>query len=247
MDELARWFSALNDARGINLTVAYDRFDRLRFLNGFLVTLQLSAATIATSVALGVAGAWLVQSRSRIVRGLVRGLVEFFRNTPPLVQLYFFYFGLSSLISVAGPSGAPAPAIGNFAWAVLALSLFAGAHNVEIFRAGIEAVQRTTVEAAESLGYGRLSAYRNVILPLALRVCLPALSNNLVNLVKTTSIAYAVAVPEMHYVANQIWSDALNVPEMMLLLLACYLLLVGGLVAGMTRLERALRVPGFGA
>ena len=101
------------------------------------------------------------------------------------------------------------------------------------------------MEAAESLGYSRLKAYVYVILPLAFRISLPALNNNLVNLVKTTTIAYAIAVPEMLYVANQIWSDESNVPEMMNVLLITYVALVGILVFVMGRWERALRVPGY--
>ena len=79
-----------------------------------------------------------------------------------------------------------------------------------------------------------------------MRVCLPALNNNLVNLAKTTTQAYAIAVPETLFVASQIWSDRINVLEMMVTLLTFYLLLVGIFVWMMTRLERALRVPGFG-
>ena len=82
---------------------------------------------------------------------------------------------------------------------------------------------------------------------LAFRVCLPALNNNLVNLVKTTTLAYAIAVPEMLYQANQIWSDSVNVPEMMTFLLIAYVFLVGVLVWFMHRWERAMRLPGFGA
>src|SRR5882762_927049 len=129
--------------------------------------------------------------------------------------------------------------------AAICLSLYAGAFNVEIFRAGIEAVPNETVEAAEALGYSRLRAYVHVILPLAFRISLPALNNNLVNQVKTTTIAYAIAVPEMLYVANQIWSDELNVPEMMNVLLVIYVLLVGIVVYVMGRWERAMRVPGY--
>ena len=84
------------------------------------------------------------------------------------------------------------------------------------------------------------------MLPLAFRISLPALNNNLVNLVKTTTLAYAIAVPEMLYVSSQIWSDELNVPEMMNVLLICYFALVGVLVCVMHRWERAMRVPGFG-
>ena len=99
------------------------------------------------------------------------------------------------------------PIVTNFTWAAICLSFFAGAFNVEIFRSGIEAVPHETIEAAESLGFSRLKAYVYVILPLAFRISLPALNNNLVNLVKTTTLAYAIAVPEMLYVASQIWSD----------------------------------------
>jgi polar amino acid transport system permease protein len=101
--------------------------------------------------------------------------------------------------------------------------------------------------AAESLGFSRAQAYLRIVLPLAFRISLPALNNNLVNLVKTTTLAYAIAVPEMLYVSSQIWSDELNVPVMMNVLLLCYLGLVGVLVWLMHRWERAIRLPGFGA
>ena len=83
-------------------------------------------------------------------------------------------------------------------------------------------------------------------LPLALRVCLPALNNNLVNLLKTTTLAYAIAVPETLYASAQIWAQSQNVTEMMCVLLAVFVLLVGALVWIMHRWERALRIPGFG-
>jgi polar amino acid transport system permease protein len=131
-------------------------------------------------------------------------------------------------------------------WAILSLSLFAGAFNIEIFRSGIEAIPRATIEAAESLGYSRAQIYWSVVMPLAVRNALPALGNNLVNLVKTTNLAYAIAVPELMYVSKQIWSDATNVREMMIFLLLAYVSLVALLVLGLNRLERALRIPGFG-
>jgi polar amino acid transport system permease protein len=137
------------------------------------------------------------------------------------------------------------PFLDNFGWAVISFSFFAGAFNVEIFRAGVEAVPRTTVEAAESLGYSRLKAYIYIVLPLAFRISLPALNNNLVNLIKTTTLAYAIGVPELLYAAAQIWSEVLNVREMMNVLLVLYVLLVGVLVRVMGRWERAIRIPGY--
>jgi polar amino acid transport system permease protein len=203
------------------------------------------AICVAASVAIGVIGAWAQGARLRLLRLAMQGYIQFFRNTPPLVQLYFFYFALGSYLRMTTDTGLSVPLVSNFAWAVIGLSLYAGAFNVEIFRAGIEAVPRETVEAAEALGYSRLKAYVFVILPLAFRISLPALNNNLVNLIKTTTVAYAIAVPEMLYVANQIWSDELNVPEMMNTLLIIYVGLVGILVYAMTRWERATRIPGY--
>jgi len=241
VDAFFEWFRWLYDTTGVNLTILYDAFDRKRFVGGFFTTIQLAASCIVLSVVIGVAGAWLQGSRLRLTRHVVYWYIQFFRNTPPLVQLYFFYFGVGAYLRTPGG----APLVSNVAWAILGLSMYAGAFNVEIFRSGIESVPRATVEAAESFGFSRLSAYRHIVLPLAFRVCLPALNNNLVNLVKTTSISFAIAVPEMLYVSAQIWSDSTNVKEMMNVLLICYVGLVGLFVYAMHRWERAMRVPGY--
>ena len=239
------WFRWLNEATGIKLTIFYDSFDRARFIGGFLTSVRLMTACVVASVLIGLVGAWTQGSRLRILRLATQGYIQFFRNTPPLVQLYFFYFALGSYLRVTTDTGFSVPMVSNFTWAVIGLSLYAGAFNVEIFRAGIEAVPKETVEAAESLGYSRFKAFVYIILPLSFRISLPALNNNLVNLVKTTTVAYAIAVPEMLYVANQIWSDELNVPEMMNTLLILYVSLVGVLVYLMGKWERAMRIPGY--
>ena len=239
------WFRVLHATTGIKLTIFYDAFDRARFFNGLLTSIRLMALCLVCSVAIGIVGAWVQGSRLKLLRALTQAYIQFFRNTPPLVQLYFFYFALGGYLRITNAAGLDVPVVSNFVWAVICLSLYAGAFNIEIFRAGIEAVPKETVDAAEALGYSRLKAYVYVILPLAFRISLPALNNNLVNLVKTTTIAYAIAVPEMLYVANQIWSDELNVAEMMNVLLVIYVSLVGVLVYVMGRWERALRIPGY--
>ena len=247
MNFIAESFQRLYDATGVNFTVFYDPYDRARYFNGIWTTIYLSCVTILVSIVIGGVGAWLQASPMRAIRSAVNGYVVLFRNTPPLVQIYFFYFGLGTLLpAVVDATGARQPFLGSIQWAIIALALFAGAFNIEIFRSGIEAVPRTTVEAAEALGYTRLGAYLYVVLPLALRVCLPALNNNLVNLLKTTTLAYAIAVPETLYEVKQIWSESQNVPEMMILLLLTYVILVGVLVWVMHRWERSLAVPGYG-
>src|SRR5579884_1436868 len=167
---VADFFHWLNDAHGINLSIFYDAYDRDRFLLGLRTTLVLSAICMALSVVIGLIGAWFMGGRSRLLRTMTTGFVEIFRNTPPLIQLLFFFFAVSRLVS--GPlnaAGQVTPLIDGFGWAVISFSLYAGALNVEIFRAGVEAVPFATREAAEALGYTRFQTYRHIVLPLAFR------------------------------------------------------------------------------
>jgi len=244
LDVVWEFFRWLYDAHGINLTIFYDDLDRTRFLKGMWTTLHLSFVSIVLSLIIGVAGAWLQASNFTWLRRIVQGYIQFFRNTPPLIQMYFFYFAVDGALSAL--FGIKGGVLDGYGWAVVSLSFFAGAFNVEIFRAGIEAVPKSTVEAAEALGYNRLQVYLYVTLPLAFRVCLPALNSNLINLLKTTTVAYAIAVPETLYVANQIWSDEYNVLEMMNVVWIIYISLVGFLVWLMHRWEKSIRIPGFG-
>ena len=247
MQPIYDWFRDFYERTGINLTFIYDDFDRVRMIHGFFLTLELAIATIVLSILVGIAGAWLQGSKFVWMRRVVAAFISLFRNTPPLVQIYFFYFGLGYLLPrLPDGSGAMLPMVSNVEWAIISLSLFAGAFNIEIFRSGIEAIPKSTLEAATSFGLSRWLTYRLIVLPMAIRVCLPALGNNLVNLVKTTNLAYAIAVPELVYMSAQIWSEQVNVPEMMIVLLVCYVAMVGVINQVMQWLEARLRVPGFG-
>jgi polar amino acid transport system permease protein len=238
---------ALYDTSNVNIIYLYEPFECQRLLRGMGTTIYISFVCVVASTIIGVLGAWAQMSRSKILRSVTQGYIQFFRNTPPLVQMYFFFFALSPLLPrVMTDYGVARPMFDAFTWAAISLSFFAGAFNVEIFRSGIEAVPRTMTEAAESLGFTRAQVFRRVVLPLALRVCIPSLTNNLVNLVKTTTLAFAISVPEALFVANQIWSDRVNVLEMMLTLFAFYIGLVAVLVWMMDRWEKSLRIPGYG-
>ncbi len=242
MDDLAAWFQWLHKTTGIRLTVFYDAYDRTRFVKGLFTTLELSAYCLVLSLGLGAVAAWLQGSRVAAIRRAISGFVQLFRNTPPLVQLYFFYFALGPVL----PKVNGMPMLGSFGWAVISLTLLETAFAAEIFRAGIDAVPKAMIEAAQSLGYSRWQAYQRVVLPLALRVTMPAMTNNMVNLVKTTTLAYAIAVPELVYMSAQIWSEQVNVPEMMVLLLITYVAIVGVINQVMQWLEARMRIPGFG-
>jgi polar amino acid transport system permease protein len=244
MINAAGLFQWLNAHYGVNFSVFYDAFEWHTFVRGIAMTFVLSAASIAGSVVLGAIGAFFQRSHSRGLRLCAHAYVWIFRNTPPLVQLYFFYFALGPFLTHL--AGAPTPLLGNIGWAVVSLILFAGAFNVEIFRSGIEAVPHSMLEAASSLGMNHLQTFRKVVMPLALRISLPALSNNLINLIKTTTNAYAIAVPELLYVSSQIWAQDLNTLEMMIVLLVFYLGVIGLFVMLMNRLEKSIAVPGWG-
>lgn len=247
MDFLSNAFVWLNTETGINLPFLYDPYYRGKMVRGINTTILLAIWTILFSLLIGGVGVWLQGSANRLVRGITNAYIQLFRNTPPLVQLYFFYFVLSALLPrVPNDWGGTEPLIGAFGWAVISLSLFAGAFNIEIFRSGVEAVPGATHEAAASLGFSKLQIFSNVTFPLAFRFALPALTNNLVNLVKSTTLAYAIAVPDMLYEASEIWAENINVLEMMIFLLVGYYLLVGMIVKVMTALERKLHVPGLG-
>lgn len=211
--------------------------------------MALSLICVVGSLAIGVVGVWL-QSLGRpwVNRGL-QCYVQLFRNTPPLVQLFFLFFVLAALLpQVYDPAtGGDRPILDSFSSAAIALSLFAGAFNLEIFRSGLEAVPKTMAEAVASLGLSRTQGFFLVSFPLAFRICLPALNNNLVNLVKTTTLASAIATPELLYYAGQIYADNFATLEVMLFIWLVYILLVGILIGVMRWVEIRLKIPGYGS
>lgn len=232
-----------------NFIFFYDDFQWWRLIGGLETTVYLSIACIILSVIIGVLGAWLQSSPIWWLRAVVQGYIQFFRNTPPFVQLLFFYFALGQFTpTVVGPDGwTEVPIISNTGWAIISLSFFAGAFNVEIFRSGIEAVPDSTKEAASALGFSRFQTYIDVVLPLAFRVSLPALNNNLVNLIKTTTQAIGIAVPELLYESVGIWNDYPSAlyPTMTVLFFS-FVVLVGILVFGMHKWEKSMKIPGYG-
>ena len=246
---LLEYFRSLaSDHPTWNFIFLHDASQWSKVVSGFWMTVKLSFFCVIFSVLIGIFGSAMQGAENAILRALVAGYIQFFRNTPPFVQLLFFYFALGRFTPSYSPDGwLEVPIISNVGWAIISLSMFAGAFNVEIFRAGVEAVPKSTQEAASALGYTRLQIYRYIVLPLALRVSIPALNNNLVNLVKTTTQAFVIAVPELLYQAITIWNDAPSAQNpMMVVLFVSYLAMVGVGVAGMNRWERAMRIPGYG-
>jgi polar amino acid transport system permease protein len=217
-------------------------------LVGVTNTIELAAISSVAAVIIGMLGALALTLRIFWVEALVELFVEFFRNTPPLLQMLFAYFTLSKLgLKVTDPAtGLSMPLLSAFACAAISLSLFGGALAIEAFRSGIETMPRAIIEAARSLGYSRWSRFWRVEAPIATRICLPALTNILTNLFKTTSQASVITVPELMYYAGQIYNDNLRTLEVMLTILVIYVALVSVITFAMARLEAWMAFPGYG-
>jgi polar amino acid transport system permease protein len=228
------------EQHGLSLSIVWDPMDRQRFLLGLGLTLLLSLASIALSLLIGVVGAAGLGSRQGLWRGISGAYVALFRNTPLLVQLFFFYFGVGALLPLVDG----VRLLNGTQWAIIVIALHSGAFQAVNLRAGIDAVPRTTLQAAAALGMQERTVLRHIVLPLALRNSLPAMGNTVVQTIKSTSIAYAIAVPELLYASNRIWSDNFNVAEMMQVLLLVWLLLIGLSSWLLRRLEYHLRLPG---
>lgn len=243
---ISHLFRQLYDRTGWNFIIFYDEYEFSRFVSGVGESLQLIFWALLLSLIVGAVGAWLQSSGSKVTQVFVNGYIQLFRNTPPMVQMLFFYFALGAYTPQVDLGGYYEPMVSAFGWALIALGIFGGAFNVEIFRAGLESVPTAMIEGAESLGFSRLQTFLYVKMPLAIRVSLPALTSNLVSLAKTTSLAYVISVPEVTYTLNQIWSDNVNVPEMMIVLFVFYVTSVSLIGAFLHFLERRLAIPGFG-
>jgi polar amino acid transport system permease protein len=234
-------------ALGLNYAFVLDDMERQAFVRGLGVSLQLCLLTIPGSLAVGVLlAAALTSGRAWLVQP-ARAFVEVTRNTPTLVQLYCAFLVLNMLITQqlrdwgAGPNP-----LTPFIWVVIVVSLHKGVFHAEALRAGIESVPATTLEAARSLGFSRRQLLARVQLPLALRFALPSLVNNLIDLVKMTAVASAIAVGDVTYQSIMIWTQRDNVLELLLLILLWFGLLTWLLSLAGRWLEQRLRMPGYG-
>lgn len=233
---------------GLDYSWLLDPTYRQWLIQGLWQTLELATLSSLLAVLIGLAGAFGLTFRRPGLDAVIELFVELFRNTPPLLQMLFFYFTLTQIgFTATDPAtGLQVPLVSAFASATVSLSLFGGALCIEAFRSGFDAVPKATLEAARSLGYTRWGLFTHVQAPIAARICLPPVTNVLTNLFKTTSQASVITVPELMYAAGQIYNDTFRTLEVMSLLLVVYVLLVSLLVWLMGWVERRLSYPGYG-
>lgn len=196
-------------------------------LNGLWTTVWLSALVIPLGAVAGLALALCVnQSNSRLVRWPLITYIDFFRAFPPLVLLILIYFGGPFL----------GLELNKVAAVVLAFVLNNSSYFAEVFRAGLEGVDKGQMEAARSTGLSRAQALRWVIVPQAVKNVLPDLVGNCIEIVKLTSIASVVAIPELLRAARDAQSLVFN-PSPVMLAAMIYLALLWPLTRWLGRLE----------
>lgn len=200
---------------------------------GLLLTVQVSAISIALSLIVGLFGAAARTLRVPLLSQIVVGYVEFVRNTPLLSQLFFIFYGL--------------PTIGlrlSLFWSgVVSLTVWAGAYQVENIRGGLETVVKGLREAAFSLGLTPWRFFRLIAAPLAVRVSLPAMLNTSISLLKNSSYLQAIGLTELTFVAVDRISMDFRTLEMLVALCVIYLALVLTLSFLTSLLARHLRKP----
>jgi polar amino acid transport system permease protein len=174
-------------------------------LSGFYTTVQLSAVSIALAFLLGLVIAMMRMSHVWPIRWLAHGYLEFFRNTPLLVQMFFWYFGSYKVLPQAVNDWLATTNF-EFAAAVIALTIYTSAFIAEDIRSGIRSIPKEQMEAARSSGFSYFQSMQYIILPQAIRITVPPLVNQFLNLVKNSSLAMTIGVAELTYQARQVES-----------------------------------------
>ena len=171
--------------------------DKDIFIHGFLVTLGVAALALLLAVVLGIILGLFSVSKIKVLSAFSRAYIEFFQNTPLAIQIYFYYFALPF-------AGIVIPV---FFLGVLGVGLYHGAYVAEVVRAGIQSIPAGQMEAAKSQGFVFTQSMRYIIIPQTVKIILPPLTNQAVNLIKNTSVLSVISGGDLMYSAN-VWSSS---------------------------------------
>jgi polar amino acid transport system permease protein len=221
-----------------------------RILHGVLVTIELTLASMVIGITLGVVLAVMRLSPNPIVSGASWLYIWFFRGTPLLVQILFWY-NIAALFPPPLGIGLGVPfgpdlihythtntLITAFVAALLALSINEGAYMAEIVRAGIISVPEGQTEAAQSLGMSRIQTLRLIVLPQAMRVIIPPTGNETISMLKNTSLISVTAYAELLYAAQEIYDVNFQVIPLLIVASIWYLVMTSVLYVGQYFIER---------
>jgi len=201
------------------------------YLDGALLTIELGLVSTGLGIVLGLVLALARRSRLRFLNWPTYAYIEFFRTTPPLVQIVWLYYGLPLIFGFD---------LGAFGAAAVALGLNIAAFLAEIFRAGIAGVDRTQWQAARVLGLGYVDTLRFVILPQAVRNVLPPIGTTIIYLIKDTALASAIGTPELLRVGQLVSNETFRPAEALTVVAIAYFVLTYPVALAFTALERRL-------
>jgi putative glutamine transport system permease protein len=201
---------------------------RGEFLQGFLMTLLTSLLALVFSLLLGVVFATMRMSKIRILEAIGLAYVEFVRNTPILVIVFLFYYGLPILNMD----------LSEFQSGLIGISLYNGSFITEQIRAGIQSISRGQMEAARSSGMTYLQGMWHIVLPQAIKVVIPSIGNQLLNIVKGTSVLGVIAGGDLMYHADIVSSRTFIVFNVYLFVAFLYMLITVPLSWSIGKLER---------
>jgi len=213
-------------------------------LHGLLLTLAISVLAWMLAAVLGIVSGAMRTVPWKPLRVAATFYVEFFRNVPLLVWMFFWYFGVPPLL----PRVVQDWLFNHSAefWAgMFALGVYHGARMSEIIRAGILSIPRTQFEAAVAMGLTTFQVYRLIIVPIALRLIVPPATNDSLNLLKNSSVALTISVAELTFQARQVETYTAKAIEAFTAGTVIYLVLCLGIAAIMTRVERRFAIPGL--
>ncbi|MBF8984810.1 amino acid ABC transporter permease [Lutibacter sp. B2] len=196
-------------------------------LKGSIVTLKLYAVAIVFSIPLGIVGALGKTSNKKWLKNILEIYIWIIRGTPLLLQLFFVYFGLP----VFGIK------LGRFQAAAITFIINYGAYFTEIFRAGIESVDKGQYEAAKALGMNYKQTMRRIILPQAIKRVLPPTSNEAITLMKDTALVAAISMGDILRAAKEVLTRDFNVTPFIIAAII-YLLLTSVVVLVFKQLEK---------
>ena len=202
-------------------------------LAGLWRTIEVSLLAIAGALVIGLVLGACRAHRVPVVSQLAAVYVEVIRNTPILVQIFFFFFGLPQI----------GITLSAFTVATISVMVWGGAFNTENFRAGFEAVAYRYREAGLALGFGRFATFLNVTLPIGGRIALPSTINTYISVLKNTSLMYVIGFTELTTTALNINALTLQTTETFLMLAFTYLAIVWTLSALIRLLEGHLALP----
>ncbi len=211
----------------------FDLLFSTAFLEPIEIVVAVALVAMAMGVAIGTIGGVVLTSPLPLLRRIVGGYVALIRGIPVLVQIVFWYNGLPAL--TGGVVNLSAYTAG-----IIALGFNEGAYMTEIVRAGIQSVDRGQREASQALGLGYRSMMMKVILPQALRIAIPPTGNQVMNLIKNTSLLFSIAIPEIFATGTNIYSANFKYFEVIAVVAIWYLLLAVGYGFVQRALERRL-------